>query len=65
MTPEQFKDARETMGLSARGMAKALDMPGDWADRTIRKWERGDHPVPGPVAKLVRFMVKHGVDGDK
>lgn len=61
MTANQLKAARKKLRLSARGMAKALEMPGQWADRTIRRWENGDDPVPGPVAVAVRFMLKHGV----
>lgn len=56
MTPKQFKASRKQLGLSARGLADALEMDGKWADRTIRRWERGEQPVPGPVAVAVRLL---------
>lgn len=56
MTPNQFKAARKKLDLSARGLADALEMDGKWADRTIRRWEHGDQPVPGPVAVAVRLL---------
>lgn len=65
MTPKQLKAARKRLGLSARGLAMALDLPSQWSDRTVRKWESDDSEVPGPIAKCVRFMLKHGVDGDR
>jgi len=63
MSPEELKQARQTLGLSCAGMAAALEMPGRWADRTVRFWEQPDGKVPGPVAVAVRFMVKYGVQG--
>jgi DNA-binding transcriptional regulator YiaG len=62
MTPTQLQAARKRLGLSARGLAAALEMDGQWSDRTIRKWERGEHAVPGPVAVAVRYMVKYGIE---
>lgn len=56
MTPKQLKSARKKLGLSARGLARALEMDGQWADRTIRRWESGELPVPGPVAVAVRLL---------
>lgn len=57
MTPKQLKAARKRLGLSAAGMARALEMPGRWADRTIRKWESEGSDVPGPVAVAVRGLL--------
>ena len=56
MTPEELKEARHKLGLSARGLATALDM-GQWGGRTVRRWEK-EGPVPGPVAVAVRFMLQ-------
>lgn len=49
MTPAELKSARQTLGLSARGLAQALGMSPS-SGRTVRRWERGDFPVPGPIA---------------
>jgi DNA-binding transcriptional regulator YiaG len=61
MSPDEFKAARATLGLSAREMAIALDMDERWGDRTIRKWESGKSPIFGPVGVAVRYMLKYGV----
>ncbi len=55
MTPEQFKDARQALGLSQKGMADLLGVSGD---RTIRKWEEGERDISAPVAILVRIILK-------
>lgn len=71
MTPEQLKEARQTLGLSASGMAKALsdpDKPPRIADpskpagqvdpRTVRRWEDGTQDIPGPVVVAVTLMME-------
>jgi len=57
MTSKQFKKARVKLGLSAAGLATALEMQGRWADRTIRRWETGQSAVPGPVAVAIRGLL--------
>ena len=54
MTPAALKSARHTLGLSARGFAAAVGIA---SGRTVRRWERGDRPVPGPVALLVARLL--------
>lgn len=56
MTAEEFRAARKALGLSAAKMAKALEMGKD-GGRSIRRWEAGEHPIPGPAAVAVRLMV--------
>jgi len=52
MTPEQFRAARQSLGLSQHALAEALGM-GRWAWQTISKWENGRSPVPADMpAKL-------------
>lgn len=58
MTGKQLKAARKRLGLSARGLADALEMPGRWADRTVRRWESGELDVPGPVVVAVRGLLQ-------
>ena len=55
MTPQQFRTARLALGLSAEKMAIALGVSGG---RTVRKWERGDNKIPGPVEFAMRFLVR-------
>lgn len=53
MTPDEFRATRKKLGLSASKMAAALGL----ADgRIIRRYERGDVPVTGPVARLTAIL---------
>ena len=54
MTPADFRAARAQLGLSARDMARALGLG---SGRTVRRYESGQCPVPGPVAALIRFWL--------
>lgn len=75
MTPEQLKEARRNLGLSASAMARALSDPdkpprigdpgkaaGQVDPRTIRRWEDGTQDIPGPVVAAVTLMMdgRHG-----
>jgi len=55
MTPAEFKAARHALGLSAEGMAKALQVA---SGRTVRRWEAGDRDIPGPVKIALRYMLE-------
>jgi DNA-binding transcriptional regulator YiaG len=52
-----FREARKTLGLSSAGLAAMLHMP-DGAGRTVRRWESGDSPIPGPVATAVGLLME-------
>lgn len=54
MTPNQYKTAIATLGLSQ-------ERAGDWLGvgrRTSQGWALGEYPVPEPVAKLLRLCVR-------
>ena len=55
MTPQEFKEARRTLGLSASKLAQALKVSDG---RTIRRWEAGDRDIPGPAIVAINFMLK-------
>ncbi len=55
MTAEQLRAARTALGLSAKGLARLVDVQ---SGRTVRKWEAGDRDVPGPVAVLLRALME-------
>lgn len=55
MRGPEFRKARLALDLSQPQLAKALEVEG--GDRTIRKWETGERPVPGPVAVLMRLAL--------
>ena len=54
MTPKQYADAIERLGLSQRGAGKILGVD----ERTSRKWIAGDARIPESAAKLLRLMVR-------
>ena len=57
MTAAQCKAAIANLGLSQ-------ERAGDWLGigrRTSQGYALGEHPVPEPVAKLLRLMVKLGL----
>ena len=54
MTPKQYTDAIERLGLSQRSAAKFLGVD----ERTSRRWVAGDAAIPEAAAKLLRLMVR-------
>ena len=55
-TPEQFKAAKETLGLSSAVLGAALGVDG----RTVRRWGSSVDPSPIPVmaALLMEQMLR-------
>lgn len=53
---DDFKSARQELGMSASQLAKTLRM-GRCADRTIRRYESGESPIPGPVSVAMEALV--------
>jgi DNA-binding transcriptional regulator YiaG len=56
VTPEQFKGARDALGLTQTAMAQRLGVH----PMTVSKWERGLAAIPIPVEKLISLWVKAG-----
>ncbi len=53
MTPAQFKAIRERAGLTQSGLAAFLRI----SDlRSVRRWERGERAISGPVAYLMELL---------
>lgn len=57
MTPAEIRAARQRLGLSANGFARALKLGKD-GGRTVRRWEAGDSPVSGPVGVAVELLLR-------
>lgn len=65
MTPEQFRDARATLGamwglgrpLRMAEMGRALRLQGRDPGASVRDWERGHTPISGPVSVAVEAML--------
>lgn len=58
MTPTQYANAIERLGLSQRAAGRFLGV----GERTSRRWISGESAVPESVAKLLRLMVKLKLD---
>lgn len=58
MTPSDLRAAREALGLTQSGLAKALRLSPKNGDRSVRIWEAEGNTVPGPVQVAVEFMLK-------
>lgn len=54
MTPKQYADAIDRLGLSQRAAGGFLGV----GERQSRRWVAGDAKVPESVAKLLRLMVR-------
>ncbi len=55
MTPQQLKDARQALSLSAEGFARLVRVE---SGRTVRRWEAGERDIPGPVEVLVCALME-------
>lgn len=55
MTADEFRAARQRLGLSAAKMAEAIGVA---HGRHIRKIEAGERPVSEPVAKLIGYLLR-------
>jgi DNA-binding transcriptional regulator YiaG len=60
MTPAEFRAARARLGLTQKGLAKALRM-GKHGWQTISKWESDDFQgqIPGPVTLALECLLNH------
>lgn len=56
MTGDELKSARRGLGYSARRFAEVF---GASDGRIVRRWERGDYPVPRTLALLLRLVEMH------
>jgi hypothetical protein len=53
-TPAELRAARAALGLSAEGLARMVLVEDG---RTVRRWEAGDHVIPGPVSVLLEIAM--------
>ena len=60
MDGKQLKQARQMFGedMTQLKFAHLLGVKGDYADRTVRRWERGERKVPGSVAVLIEMLLR-------
>ena len=53
MTPDALRAAPAALGLSGRGLARALNVN----EKTWRRWVAGQVPIPRSVALAVQAML--------
>lgn len=58
MTPAEYRAAIARLGLSQVAAGKLLGVDG----RTSQKWALGERAVPPPVARLLAYIERYGVD---
>jgi DNA-binding transcriptional regulator YiaG len=54
MTPAEIRAAREALGMTQEGMARALLV----TPRAVQMWEAGDRTVPGPAIVALGLMLR-------
>lgn len=54
MTPKQYADAIDRLGLSQAAAGKFLGVE----PRQSRRWIAGENAIPESVAKLLRLMIR-------
>ena len=60
MTPAEFRRKRLAIGYSSRQAGIMLGVD----SRTVRRWEAGTDPVPGPVGVAMEYhllLLSHGL----
>ncbi len=57
MTPADLRSARNALGLTQHGLAKALLM-GKHGWQSVSRWEQDGSTVPGPVQIAVASMLE-------
>jgi len=56
MTGEELREARNALDLSVNEMAEALRL-GDNGPRAIRRMEKGEKPISGPIQVAIGAML--------
>lgn len=62
MESDELKQARHDLGLSVREMAAALRLSETNGEREIRRMEKGEKPVSGPISVAVEAMLNGYVE---
>ena len=60
MTPKQYADAIDRLGLSQRAAGRFLGVE----ERTSRRWISGESAIPESAAKLLRLMIARKISPD-
>ena len=55
MTPEEFKEAQNRLGLTNEQAAAALRV----SVRTVEKWRQGSRSIPGPTEVVIELLERY------
>lgn len=53
MTPDDYRETIETLGLTQSGAARLLGVD----ERTSRRWALGERDIPPPAERFLRYLV--------
>lgn len=59
MSPEEYRDLIEQLGLTQNGAAKLLGVD----ERTARRWAKGQRDIPHPVQRFLKLLRAIGMSG--
>jgi DNA-binding transcriptional regulator YiaG len=59
MTPDEYREALEALGLTQGGGARLLGVD----ERTSRRWACGERDIPPPAHRFLRFLIAIGKSG--
>lgn len=57
MKPAEFKQIRQSLGLSVKEMAEALRLSDE---RSVRRYEDGTREISGPIQQCLVYMLRYG-----
>jgi DNA-binding transcriptional regulator YiaG len=60
VTPDEYREAIEALGLSQVAAARLLGVD----DRTSRRWASGERDVPPPAVRFLRYLIATGRSGE-
>lgn len=53
MTPDEYRETIETLGLTQNGAARLLGVD----ERTSRRWALGERDIPPPAERFLRYLI--------
>lgn len=59
MTPDEYRDVLDQLGLSQIAAARLLGVD----ERTSRRWASGERDIPPPAQRFLRYLVATGRSG--
>lgn len=60
MTPEEFRETIEQLGLTQAASAQLLGVD----ERTARRWACGERDIPPPAQRFLRYLIATGRSGE-